>query len=104
MPGMLCVLLSLALAAEPLRSKPVTLALPGLNAVNLAAGEDDLQAEVVAQKFIAHGVQVMTARDLSTVLGMERQKQLLGCAENHACVVEMTAALGADGVIVGDLG
>jgi hypothetical protein len=59
---------------------------------------------VISQKFLARGVQVMTARDLATVLGLERQKQLLGCAENDQCVVEMTAALGADGVLVADLG
>ena len=100
---MLASILLLALA-QPAQSKVVTLAFPGLNGVNLAPGEVGLQVEVISQKFIAHGVQVMTARDLTTVLGFERQKQLLGCAENHECVVEMTAALGADGVLVGDLG
>lgn len=94
--------LLVVLATAPL--SPVKLALPGLNAVNLAPGEIDLQAELVAQKFLAHGVEVMTSRDLQAVLGLERQKLLLGCAENNACIVEMTAALGVDGVIIGDLG
>jgi hypothetical protein len=93
--------LTLAQSAAP---KPVTLALPGLNGVNLAPGEAALQAEVISQKFLAQGVQVMTARDLATVLGVERQKQLLGCAEDNQCLVEMTAALGTDGVLIADLG
>ena len=100
---MLFVFLALTLTAEPVSSAQVTLALPGLNAVNLATGEGDLYGEVISQKFIEHGVKVMTARDLMQMLGLERQKQLMGCAE-ESCVVEMTAALGADGVLVGDLG
>jgi hypothetical protein len=100
---MLSLLVLTALTADPAPRPPVMLALPGLNSVNLAPGEGDLYAEVISQKFIEHGVKVMTARDLTAVLGLERQRQLLGCAE-ESCVVEMTAALGADGVLVGDLG
>ena len=97
------LLLTLAQSPQP-KARVVTLALPGINGVNLASGEAALQGEVISQKFLAHGVQVMTARDLATVLGVERQKQLLGCTENDLCVVEMTSALGADGVLVADLG
>ena len=100
---MLTSLVVLALAAAPGGAPGLTLALPGLNAVNLNPGEGELYAELVAQHFTQHGVKVMTARDLATVLGVERQKQLLGCAES-SCLVEMTSALGADGVIAGDLG
>lgn len=100
---MLSVFVLLALHADPASVTPVTLALPGLNTVNLNPGEGDLYTEVISQKFIEHGVKVMTARDLKSMLGLEREKALLGCAE-ESCVVEMTAALGADGVLVGDLG
>ncbi len=102
-PHMFTAILMLTLA-QPAQSKPVTLALPGLNGVNLAPGEAQLQGEVISQKFLAHGVQVMSSRDLATVLGVERQKQLLGCSDNDQCVVEITAALGADGVLLADLG
>jgi hypothetical protein len=84
-------------------SRPLSLALPGLNGVNLAAGDIELQAETLAQKLIAHGASVMTARDLQTALGIERQRELLGCSEHH-CIVELTGALRVEGVIIGDLG
>lgn len=101
---MLLPLVAFLLAAEPAPAKAqVHLALPGLNAVNLSPGEGELYAELVSQKFEAHDVRVMTSRDLASMLGVERQRQLLGCSEN-SCVVEMTAALGVDGVLVGDLG
>lgn len=83
---------------------PVKLALPGLNGVNLAAGEADLYAETLAQKFAARGVDMLTARDVQAVLGVERQKQLMGCGEEQSCLVEMIGALGVDGVVVGDVG
>ncbi|MFT3707261.1 MAG: hypothetical protein QM817_06305 [Archangium sp.] len=101
---MLLPILAMLVAAEPLVSKPVSLALPGLNGVNLAPGEMQLHAETLAQKLIAHGLSVMTARDLETALGIERQKQLLGCSEDNQCLIELTGALGVDAVIIGDLG
>jgi hypothetical protein len=91
------------MVAQALAAGPTTLALPGLNGVNLAAGESELRTELIAQKLGAHGVKVITNRDLGAVLGIDRQKQLIGCAE-AGCSVELIAALGADGVMLGDLG
>lgn len=95
------VVLALVVAVSPTR--PVTLALPGLNGVNLAAGEADLHAEAFAQMLARHGLKVMTARDLAAVLGLERQKQLLSCSEN-SCLTELVGGLGAEGIVVGDIG
>lgn len=101
---MLVPFLCVVSAASPLVSKPLSLALPGLNGVNLAPGEMQLHAETISQKLIAHGTSVMTARDLETALGIERQRQLLGCSEDNQCLVELTGALGVEGVVIGDLG
>lgn len=92
-----------AVTPDPM-SKPFSLAVPGLNAVQLAKGEGELRAESIGQMFTAHGVKVFSSRDLETMLGMERQKQLLGCSEDNQCLMEITSALGVDGVLVGDLG
>lgn len=100
---MLGLLTALLVAATP-TSKPFALAMPGLNSVQLAEGEGELRAESLSQALAAHGVKVFSARDLRTLLGLERQKQLLGCAEDNQCMMELTAALGVDGVLVGDLG
>ena len=43
-----------------------------------------------------------TAGDLKQLIGLERQKQLLGCAE-RGCVAELAAALGVDGVLTGNV-
>jgi hypothetical protein len=101
---MVPVLLALALAAEP-SSPPPSVAFPGLNAVNLVAGEGELRTEVIAQRLSARGVKVVTGRDLATVLGVERQQQLMGCgSEASSCAIEMLAAAGTGVVLSGDLG
>ena len=87
-----------------LAAAPPTLALPGLNAVNLDKGADALYAELLAQELTTRGLRIMTARDISATLGLERQRQLLGCSEEHTCISELVGALGADGLIVGDVG
>jgi TolB-like protein len=45
---------------------------------------------------------VITTADVATLLGLERQKQLLGCSED-SCVAELTGALGAVFVVSGAL-
>lgn len=100
------LLAALVVAATPdvSSAKPFALAMPGLNSVQLATGEGELRSESLGQALAAHGVKVFSSRDIQTLLGMERQKQLLGCAEDSQCMLEISAALGVDGVLVGDLG
>jgi len=43
-------------------------------------------------------LRIVTMADLAQLLGLERQKQLLGCDES-SCLAEVTAGLGADGLI-----
>lgn len=90
-------LLALLLTAQP------SLVLPGLNPVNLAAGEGELYSELLAQELTRHGFRLQTARDVSAVLGLERQKQLMGCSET-SCLGELASAIGADGLVLGDVG
>jgi len=45
---------------------------------------------------------VTTERDVQQLLGLERQKQLLGCAEDAmSCAAELAGALGVDGLLSG---
>ena len=89
--------MSMMLAAAP------SLAMPGLNAVNVGRGEADLYGDLLAQRLARGGVKILSARDLSSVLGLERQKHLLGCSDS-SCVAELAGALGTDGLLVGDIG
>ena len=51
----------------------------------------------------AEGISVITAHDISQMLAQERQRQLLGCADESACMVELAGALGVDALVSGVL-
>jgi TolB-like protein len=89
-------------AATP-KQKVVVTGLVGSDAATekLAATLTD---SVLTELTRSGAVDPVSPRDLTAVLGMERQKQLLGCAEDSsACMAEMTAALGAPWVLTGSL-
>lgn len=92
----------IAVVALALNPADVKLAAPGLNLVGLEKELADPLTEQLARGMAP--VRVITARDISSLLGLERQKQLLGCGEvSTSCMAEMGAALGVDGVVLGDL-
>lgn len=48
---------------------------------------------------------VLTAKDIQSLVGIERQRQLLGCSESSSsCVAELAGAMGARYVLSGSLG
>lgn len=47
---------------------------------------------------------VISAKEIVTMLGIERQKQLLGCSEETSCIGEIANALGSDYLLVASVG
>lgn len=95
------VLLVLATAPQPV----VKLASPGLTPLNLTAQAASFYSDHLAQQLTEQGLRVVTSGELSAVLGLERQKALMGCsAEAASCIAELANALGVDGIITGSLG
>lgn len=91
--------LSVLLGAAP------TLASPDFATLNVSEATARFCNEHLANQLESRGVRVTTARQIATLLGIERQKQLAGCAEDGtSCMAELAAALGADAVLLGDLG
>jgi len=73
-------------------------------------GLTDAQASFFAEHFSVQlqragdDVRVTTPKDLETVLGVEKQKQLLGCADDSSsCMAEIAEALGAAGLVTGQI-
>jgi TolB-like protein len=92
-----------ALAAKP--AAPVKLAAPGLSGFNVSPAELEFFSEHFAQQLTLSGLQVTTAKQISTLLGMERQKEIMGCKDAaSSCMAELAAALGVDGVLTGSVG
>src|SRR4051812_27515698 len=83
---------------------PVKVALPALRLTDLPAERAGFYTEQVGAELLARGLRVVSERDISSMLGLERQRELLGCNEGSgACLVELANALGVDGIVLGDV-
>jgi hypothetical protein len=91
------ICLSLILAATP-----VKVAAPGVQAVNVSPELQGFVNEHLAQELTLEGLAVTTAAQVGATLGLERQKQLLGCADS-SCLTEIASALGVDVLLTGSL-
>lgn len=100
---MLGTLLIVLLAGAAPEAK-LKLAAPGLQAVNVPADVAVFCNDHLSQELGRHGLRVISPSEVSALLGMERQRQLLGCGDQGSCLAELAGALGADGVVVGNLG
>lgn len=69
---------------------------------------DNALCDAWVDRFLARlagsGVKIVTQRDLADALGLERQKQLLGCVEDDAqCQLDLGQALAVDGILSGSV-
>jgi hypothetical protein len=56
----------------------------------------------VAEQLSTTGLfDIISSKDIQTLLGLQRQRQMLGCKEQDACVAELADALGARYVLTG---
>lgn len=95
-------LVQLILVAEPLK-----LATVGFSQVGMTDAEASFFAEHFSVQLAAadeRNVRVSTPKDMAAILGIEKQKQLLGCSdEGSSCMAELAGALGADGIVSGQI-
>ncbi len=77
---------------------------PEWNAVNVKKELVTFYADALADGLRKQGLEVVTAQDIATLLGMERQRALVGCADDASqCMAELANALGADATLVVNL-
>jgi hypothetical protein len=94
-----------ALVLSLLVAEPVKLAATGFT----CEGATETVCDAYLERFVglvASGgrVKVVTQKDIAQVLGIERQKELLGCADDgSSCMAELADALGVDGVLNGTI-
>jgi hypothetical protein len=94
-----------ALVAVVAVAAPLKLATVGFTEVGLPVGQGSFFAEHFATKLAEDdGVRVVTPKDMAAVIGVEKQKALLGCSDSSAsCMAELAGALGADGLVTGQI-
>ena len=95
-------MLSMTLAL--LLSQTPKLAAPSWTAVDVSPEKAQFFALRLSSALGDRGLSVITSQDIATLLGVERQKQLLGCGEDSSsCMVELASALGAQLVLSGSI-
>jgi hypothetical protein len=72
-------------------------------------GTEAARAELVSEIALTEasaikGYEVIGKSDIVSMLGFEKQRAVLGCSEDSACLAELGGALGVDLVLVGSLG
>jgi hypothetical protein len=83
-------------------AEPLKLAVPGLSVVDVDSQRSSFLTEHLAQQLSDEGAQVVSAQDLTVMLGLDRQRQLMGCTGGK-CVTELTSTLGVDALVTGDV-
>lgn len=96
---MLTAVSCLLLAAAP--AKELKIAAPGLAMTGVDAALSAPLTDQLLQPFAPIGV--ITPRDVAAIVGLDRQKELLGCTGAGQCLVELGNALGVQGVLLGDV-
>ena len=97
---MLLSLLTLSLLGAS--TEPIKVAAPSLQLVNIDPKLGDFYTEHLAQQLTFQGLRTQTPKDIAAVLGLERQRKLLGCAEGD-CTTELGRALGVDAILLGSV-
>jgi TolB-like protein len=98
---MISILVGLCLAASPPRVAAMDFGRVGSVEPELATF---LSEHFVQQFQQSTSLEVITSKSVAATLGLERQRQLLGCADNmSSCLTELAGALGAELMIVGEV-
>lgn len=92
------------LVAGVAAAEPIKLVVPDFNAIGPSKEKAVFFTEHISGRLSEVGAQVTTSRALQQLLGIERQRQLMGCAnEGSSCVAELASALGSDALLLGDI-
>ena len=99
----LAVCLTTGAAAAAEKPRVVVLPIEGSTESLVRIGSS-ISEQILTELGRTELVEAMGSSDVQLLLGMERQKTLLGCSEaSNACLAEMSSAMGAPWVVTGSL-
>lgn len=94
----------LLVAVAPAQAAAPRIAALDFTVIGLDPSMGGFYAEHLSVRLEGKGLRVTTQRDIAAVLSVERQKQLLGCADDSSsCMAELAGALGVDALISGQV-
>ena len=97
----LLVALTLPTAALAAKTKVAVTEIKSVQGV--AVGTATILSDIVVSEVARQGFDVISQSDISSMVGFEKQKKLLGCEET-GCLAEIGGALGVDYLVTGQVG
>lgn len=93
---------SVALAVTIAGTPSLKIAAQKLSSVQVPEEEVTFFSEHLADELSARGLDVVTPVRMAELLGLERQRQLMGCQEGaSSCLAELAGALGVEVIVMG---
>lgn len=108
-PAAVALVLALAIpaivpAAPPARGR-ARLAVMEIRALDASPAQAELLSEVALTEAAAsRRFEVIGRSDIAAIIGLEKQKTMLGCVDDSPCLAEIGGALGVPYLIVGTFG
>ncbi|MBM4779369.1 MAG: hypothetical protein GQE15_16805 [Archangiaceae bacterium] len=93
----------LALPLVVLAAVPKHVLVQELRGLDVPRDEVTWVNEKLIEALARQRFEVVTGEQVASALGLERQRQLLGCAEGSSCSSEIALALGVDGIVSGSV-
>ena len=103
----LVALLSLVIAAPAAAqtARRPRVAILDVRALGVAPEKAALLSEIALTEASGiGGLEVIGRSDIQTMIGFEKEKQMLGCSDDSKCMTEIAGAMGVDWILVGSLG
>jgi hypothetical protein len=97
--------LLLVVSSYPAMGQPaqLKLVLPSVSVSGMGADRAEFFTEHLGGALSSAGADVTTPRQIEQILGVERQRQLLGCSDTSSCMVELSSALGSDALVSSEI-
>lgn len=94
-----------AQGAQPPAPKRIRVAVIEIRPLGTEPHKAELLSEILLTEMTrAKRFDVIGRSDVISLIGLEKQKALLGCAEDASCLAEIGGALGVEYIVVGTLG
>lgn len=101
----LLLLAALLVPAAAQAQKKVRVAVLEIRPLATEAAKAELLSEIALTEAASMpGFDVIGKSDINSLIGFEKQKQVMGCSDDSACLAEVGGALGVDYIMVGSLG
>lgn len=94
-----------AAPARPATAAKVRVAVMDVTSLQgVPPGTAAILTNIVVGDVARAGFDTVSKSDIASIIGFEKQKQMLGCAEDASCIAELGGALGVDYMLTGQVG